>query len=311
VKDRQSVWSDKRVRELSRQFIPVADAIDRMQKSDCSNADAQIFQKFARQRTYTKRNRGGAQGHYMVTPSGELLASSSMGDPKVFAQLMEEALEKWDAMPREKRLLPEAPDPDAPQTREKAGDLYPGDGLVLRSISRDLKRARWPDWNLDYAWFRKDEARRFLPSEITAGAEHDVPAELVGRLVRFHLIDNVYGLNYTFFPKEAVKKAELKVIVETIDGSSVSLSLAGETIADTNVPEVIGFAPKLMGKATWDTAKEEFTEFELVAVGVRHGLGNCNLRRDPAPAPMGIVFTLANDTPAERLPPAFVSRYEW
>jgi len=48
-----------------------------------------------------------------------------------------------------------------------------------------------------------------------------------------------------------------------------------------------------------------------VAIGLRWGLGNCNLRRDPKPAPMGIVFTLAGDTPAERLPPAFVSRYEW
>jgi hypothetical protein len=299
------------VRELSQQFIPVADAIDRMQKSSCSDADALIFQKFSRQRTYEGGNRGGAQGHYMVTPSGELLASSSMGNGEIFAQLMAEALEKWEKMPREKRLLPETPDPKAAKAWQKTEHLYPEDGLALRSISRDLKKARWPDWNLDYAWFRKEEARAFLPAEIKAGAEHEVPAELIGRLVRFHLLDNVYGLNYTFFPKEAVKKAELKVVVEKIEGTRVSLVLAGETVADTDVPEVIGFAPKLMGKATWDTKKEEFTAFELVAVGLRHGLGNCNLRTDPTPAAMGIVFTLAKDTPAERLPPAFVSRYEW
>ena len=182
---------------------------------------------------------------------------------------------------------------------------------MLRSISRDLKRARWPDWNLDYAWFRKEEARQFLSDPIEVGVEHQVPKDLVGRLVRFHLVDNVYGLNYTFFPKEGVKKADLRVTIEKIDGSLVSLSLAGETIGDTDVPETIGFAPKLMGKATWDIEKQAFTAFELVAVGLRHGLGNCNLRRDPTPAPMGIVFTLAGDSPAERLPPAFVSRYEW
>ena len=40
----------------------------RSQKDTCTDADALIFQKFARQRTYRKGNRGGAQGHYAVTP---------------------------------------------------------------------------------------------------------------------------------------------------------------------------------------------------------------------------------------------------
>ncbi len=299
------------MRELSKHFVPVADAIDSMQKEARTDPEAVIFQRFSRQRTYKKGNRGGAQGHYMVTPSGELLASASMGNGDVFAGLMEEALQKWKAMPREKRLLPETPDPKASEAWKKIDSLYPEDGLVLRHISRDLKRARWPDWNLDYAWFRKKEARSFLPAEIKKGAKHDVPAHLMDRLARFHLIDNVYGLNYTFFPKGSVQKARLTVTVTEIQDSQVTLRLEGESRTDTEVPEKIGFAPKLMGKATWDTDKEAFVEFEMVAVGLRHGLGNCNLRRDPAPAPMGIVFTLAGDTPAERLPPAFVSRYEW
>jgi len=289
----------------------VAEAIDRMQRESCQDADALIFKKFARQRTYKKGNRGGAQGHYAVTPSGELLASSSMGNAEVFAGLLEEALEKWEAMPKEKRLLPEAPDRNAAEKWETIEKLYPEDGLVLRHISRDLEKARWPDWNLDYAWFRKEEARGFLPAELKKGASHNVPVPLMDRMVRFHLIDNVYGLNYTFFPKGSVEKSRLTVTVTAIEGTRVSLSMEGETRADTDVPETIGFAPKLMGKASWDTDQEKFTAFELVAVGDRWGLGNCNLRRNPNPAPMGIVFTLADDSPAERLPPAFVSRYEW
>lgn len=282
-----------------------------MQKDTCTDADALIFQKFARQRTYKKSNRGGAQGHYAVTPSGELLASSSMGDAKVFAQLLEEALEKWNAMPREKRLLPETPDLEAAEGWRQIENLYPEDGLVLRVVSRDLEKIRWPDWNQGYAWFRKEEARSFVPPEIEKGATHDVPFPLMERLARFHLIDNVYGLNYTFFPKGTVEKAKLAVTVTEVRGNQVELSLKGESRADTEVPEKIGFAPKLLGKATWDTEKEAFTAFELVAVGNRWGLGNCNLRRDPTPAPMGIVFTLTGGSPAERLPPAFVSRYEW
>ena len=84
--------------------------------------------------------------------------------------------------------------------------LYPEDGLVLRVVGRDQKRVRWPDSNLDYAWFRKEEARAFLPAKPKKDAQHEVPRELVQRLARFHLIDYVYALNYTFFPKEAIEE---------------------------------------------------------------------------------------------------------
>ena len=34
-------------------------------------------------------------------------------------------------------------------------------------------------------------------------------------------------------------------------------------------------------------------------------------RRSEFPDTTGVVFTLAGDSPAEKLPPAFVSRYDW
>ncbi|MFT7642102.1 MAG: hypothetical protein ACI9G1_003859, partial [Pirellulaceae bacterium] len=155
--------------------------------------DAILFRKFSGKRTSSKGNRGGAQGHYAVTPSGELLASSSNEDPKALVALMKEALDKWKELPREKRLLPKAPDPTAAESWRRVENLYPKDGLALQVISRDQKRVRWPDWNLDYAWFRQDEARSLLPAEPTKDAQHEVPQHLVQRLARFHLIDNVYA----------------------------------------------------------------------------------------------------------------------
>ena len=76
-------------------------------------------------------------------------------------------------------------------------------------------------------------------------------------------------------------------------------------------PKKIGYEPKLLGRAKYNLEDEKFVSFELVAVGMRWGLGNCNQRHNPDPAPMGIVFTLAGDSQAERLPPAFISRYGW
>jgi hypothetical protein len=138
-----------------------------------------------------------------------------------------------------------------------------------------------------------------------------VPRELVERLARFHLIDNVYALNYTFFPKDSIEKAQLTSTVDQVDGDLVSLRLEGLSRASMVSPNKIGYEPKLVGRAKYDLKQGKFVDFELVAVGKRWGLGSCNQRHDPTPALMGIVFTLAGDSPAERLPPAFISRYGW
>ena len=299
------------MQKLAAEFVVAADACDRMQKTFCQDADALLFRKFAKQRTIKKGNRGGAQGHYAVTPSGELLAASSSADSKVLVEMMKQGLAKWATLPREKRLLPKPPDPKAAENWRRKEKLYPDDGLVLRVVARDQKRERWPDSNLDYAWFRKDEARALLPAKPKKDAKHDVPRELVQRLARFHLLDNVHALNYTFFPKEAIEKARLTSTVLQVKDDLVSLIFEGETRASLVSPKKIGYEPKLLGRATFNLKEQKFVSFELLAVGLRWGLGNCNQRHNPAPALMGIVFTLAGDSQAERLPPAFFSRYGW
>ena len=299
------------MQKLAAEFVVAADACDRMQKEFCQDEDALLFRKFAKQRTLVKGNRGGAQGHYAVSPSGELLAASSSADPKVLVEMMKQGLAKWATLSREKRLLADSPDPKASENWRLKEKMYPDDGLALRVVARDQKRERWPDSNLDYAWFRKAEARALLPAEPKKGAKHNVPRELVQRLARFHLLDNVHALNYTFFPKEAIEKARLTSTVVAVDGDLVSLSFEGETRASIISPEKIGYEPKLLGRGTFNLKEQEFTSFELVAVGMRWGLGNCNQRHDAAPALMGIVFTLAGESQAERLPPAFISRYGW
>lgn len=295
---------------MAAEYVLAADACDRMQKRDCLDEDAILFRKFAGQRTIKKSNRGGAQGHYAVTPSGELLAAASADDPKLLVEMLKNGLEKWATLPREKRLLSTAPESKAADNWRHQEKMYPQDGLVLRVVARDQQRVRWPDANLDYAWFRAEEARALVPADPVLNAQQDVPRELVQRLAQFHLVDNVYALNYTFFPPEAIEKARMTTTVTDVDGDLVSVQLAGESRAAIASPK-IGYAPKLMGRGVYNLQDRKFVSFELVAVGMRWGLGNCNQRHDPSPALMGIVFTLAGDTPADRLPPAFLSRYGW
>jgi hypothetical protein len=63
---------------------------------------------------------------------------------------------------------------------------------------------------------------------------------------------------------------------------------------------------RLLGKATFDLAKGRFLTFELVAVGSRWSGTQLNDRRgDTDAVPIGILFTLAADSPCESVAPAF------
>jgi hypothetical protein len=68
----------------------------------------------------------------------------------------------------------------------------------------------------------------------------------------------------------------------------------------------------LRGKATYDRAANRVTAFELLAVGPRSGATRYNVRHDDlGPAPMGVLFTLADDSPSEHVAPAHFWSYGW
>ncbi|HEX4588458.1 MAG TPA: hypothetical protein VH120_00905 [Gemmataceae bacterium] len=307
------------MQKLAAEFIPAADASDRIQSKSCTDDDSLLFQKFGGHRTVpsVRACDGLGQGQYAVTPSGELLASSASANPKEVATMMRDGLVKWAKMPKEKRLLEKVPDPAAADRWRKYDRLYPADGLVLRSVCRDLPRDDIPEhlrgaWNQDFAWFRKTEARSFLPSDPAVGAKQEVSRRLIERLARFNLTDSVRALNYNYFAQDAVERADLTSTVTGRNGERVELRFEGTTRCAKADPDGYGYEARLLGKATFDLKANRFTAFELVAVGPRWGKGNCNLRHDdPGPAAMGVVFTLADDTPADRIPPAHVGRYDW
>ena len=96
------------------------------------------------------------------------------------------------------------------------------------------------------------------------------------------------------------------------DGNRINVRFEGETRCAKGGADGYAYEARLLGKATFDIQSGRFTAFELVAIGPRWGKGNCNLRHDdPGPAAMGVVFTLAGDTPADRIPPANIARYGW
>ena len=81
----------------------------------------------------------------------------------------------------------------------------------------------------------------------------------------------------------------------------VRIRLAGETRTAWEGRREHGLAMRLLGKATFDLAQGRFLTFELVAVGSRWGGTQLNGRKgDTDAAPIGILFTLAADSPCAR-----------
>lgn len=328
---RRSVWSDSKVIELASEFIPVADEVGRLQRAD--DAECRWFRKVAEQGHFAGRTEptGTRQGIYAVAPSGALLASINSTNRRRVAGMLRRALAKWKNMPPEKRRMSREL-PAAPQkSRGWMKHFYPTGGLVLKMTTRDLPRKRrsydWREraWNMDYAWIRKEEARRFLSARPAVGDKHELPADIIRRIARCHLVDNVRGQTKSYADAD-VQSANLTSEVVAIEDGRVSLRLVGAArLAAEGVWAIHGFYDaadpkqqsrgydaKLYGKAEYDLEAERFVAFELVAIGDRWGGTQYNSRgRDLEPAPMGVLFSLAGDTPAERMPPAAFWDYGW
>lgn len=303
---------------MAAKFVPAADEVYRMQNLQTgTDPECRLFQKFSEIGHY--RQPGATrQGTYCVSPSGVLLGSINSNDPKRILDLLEKSLAKWATLSREERLLPTDPAKQLPDIK-RPERYYPEGGLVLTVTSRDMPRDtgkpkseppappnRWETaWNLDFAWFTKAEARQFLPPEPKVGAKQELPAPILNRIVCAHLIDNVRGQTAPF-NENHIKKARLTSEVTAVDGNRVSLRLEGETSAAMEGVRRNSLDMKLVGTATFDLASGKFKAFEMAAVGIREGGTQNNGRRgDAAPNAIGILFTLAGDTPGERIAPAF------
>jgi hypothetical protein len=306
----------------SERFVPIAENVSILQW--VQDAEGEFFRLVAEQGHYAGRTfpTSTRQGYYAFTPDGTLLAARNSRDPRQMEDMMLTALRRWSVLA----------DGDGQATGEVLPDFtparpsrYPEGGLVLQLAARDLPREvdtrrddwRKKAWNLDYAWFTRDEARALIPATPAPGARQQAPEAVVRRLARFHLRDFVRG-EPPSWPIEAIRQADLETVVLDISGERrqlVRLSLGGnirlqwewrwlDRYHDEERTSEAGLDLTLTGEATWDTEQEKFVSFDLLASGPRWGTSQHNNRGDDlGPAPIGIAFVLAGDEPRDRTPP--------
>ncbi len=315
----RSVWSDPKVLELAKNFVPVGDEVWRLKRK--RDAEGDFFRRFCDIGHYQggDENSNTRQGIYVVTPRGQLLGSLNTRDSEPVVKLLSETLALWNELPIDQRLFEQDPHELAGLV-QRLESKYPEDGLILRSYSRDLPRDDAPNdwrhnaWNQDLVWFRKNEALALANPGFSR-------ASILARFARTHLLDNVRGQTEAFEPGDVVESLmHFECVSES--GAERHLEIQGsfrvERLAEPafeNIPaeEPRGTDAKMQGTATFNTKLERFTQFDAVALGIRWGGTRHNGRYDdPGPSPMGWAFVLAGDSPSERIAPAHLwDAYDW
>ena len=311
---RQSVWSNDEVAKLAKDFIPCADEVWRLQNSQ--DADCVHFRKWC--------DEGGTlngdgpqttrQGTFCCTPSGIFLGSLNHRQPARVAQMLRDALKKYNEIKKEDRLLKEDP-AKTWETINRAEKQYPTDGLVLRVNSRDMPRQglrqddwRTHAWNFEYVWFRKAELDGLVPNSFDKNTKWDIPDTVVRRIARYALIDNVRGQTPAW-TAEQVKEDEIKCSVSNIKRGTVYFDMTGKFLMEAEGRKI---ELTLVGKGEYNTRKQALEKFELVLAGERTGRTQYNAREDDTEtAPIAYVLHIAPDHPTEKIAPAEFWSYGW
>jgi len=322
VAGRRLVWSDPRIIEIAKEFIPTSDEVWRLQR--VQDKDAFVFQEMADKGHY-RRIGGTRQGIYVCSPSGVLLSSINSLKADDVLEMIKSGLDKWNALPLSERQIPSDFIPKAMHRWENS---YPDHGMVLKSSKIDLftdppvQSERSDRWNIDHVWFNKAEARLWLPEDPQEGDFYELPDVITDRLFCFHLVDNARGQTLPFAPQD-IKESHLQIEVLIRRQTSVQIKITGHSKTVARGQWLLGqndwtpnyelnhdMQTNLIGKASYDLGLEKFTEFEMVAIGKRYGKTENNGRQNsPDSGYIGFLFTLAKGDPSDRIAPAFVDVY--
>jgi len=199
------VWSDRRIQELSKHFVPVADEVYMLYPEDAYNLERVkddpahlLFKRYGESMPEGDWHHPGTkQGVYMMGPDGEYLEGrfAAANDPKDVAARLERALERWETLRKEKKYA----NKPAPAVAETLPPEVEGKPMVLRVSLRDLKPGakpgatpRWragvfddaqfmgfTQWAWNQNWIAFDDPSAWVPS---GEKEQALPDALVRRL---------------------------------------------------------------------------------------------------------------------------------
>jgi hypothetical protein len=314
---RELTFADAKIIELVKEhFIPVA-ADDWFQRRR-QDAEGEFFRKVADQGP--RKGEGGStrQGIYAFTADGKLLQYRNHQDPSVMRGFLLTALKAWDNIPPAQRAKGAMRVPDLTKLDARFAPALPKDALIVNMHARILERTddffchgtcAFPGGQRashDHLWIRADEWQALLAKDARKGQHVAVPAKLLYRVARYHLVDNTRG-EPPMWARRDVRNAEMKLIVEEVTAGEVRLKLTGAMLLATDAdPKAAkrGYDVSLLGEIRYEPVKGKITRLNLVALGEHWGAGPYTGGARPGRSPFGVAFELADPSrAANQVPP--------
>lgn len=255
------------------------------------------------------------QGYYVATADGRHLGSVHNGRGADNAlEMIRTALARWNELGDKTQTAPGKA--EAGSLDKEFVRVPPAGGLILNVNSRiPLDRAAFggdptrfnPNQAVgrDHMWLTREEWRSLVPASWERGASLPVSPGIASRLVRFHLVDNVRG-EPDMWTRADLRDVKLNLVVE--DPSIRTPVAAGKlrlegTARMTTPDNARGYEARLQGYLTYDRTTGRFTRFDLLSWGEAWGHGRFTGREPAGRFPLLIAFSLAGNTPGDRVPP--------
>ncbi len=284
---------------LQNDFIPAA--VDGGMTRRRKDPEGAFYLKFA----YT-------QARYVAAADGTSLAKKTWVPSPHLNRWMKDALVRFEKLPEASKR----PVVDAGEIAKSTRPKVPAGGLVLTEISRLLKGqevasaanaqcARLPAY--DRVWLTRTEWREMLPKGDATSFEVDL--KLVRKLARFHTVDLI-GTQRAPWPEASVRHCRLAGEVIGSAGGTVDVRLTGAMLIEGSSKPAPNLGPddgpvkldlRLAGVLRYDQARDEITQFDLVAHGPYLKAGR--------PAEFGFHFRLTGAEAADNVPPWAMDRH--
>ncbi len=328
IAGRALAFSDPGIIRMAKEdFVPVA--LDDWYQRRRQDAEGAFFRKvYSQDASRAAPDRPNRQGIYCLTASGNLLAVKNAGQlVDVTRDSLRFALAKWKALPKEEREPGAIKVPPMEHPDVRFVPARPPKGcLVLDVFTRVFDfdsrgepcKARVPtiggDWAArDKMWVYETEWKALASERAKPGEEVPLPANVVGRLLMFHLRDNTTGQSPRWQPSQ-IRGRDLRLTVERADAASVDLSLAGTASMSTDA-EVAraerGIELRLLGKLTYDRAAGRFTRFDLLALGTAWGRAPDTGEGRTGRGPIGFAVQMAGGSAYDEVSPDFIKASDY
>lgn len=284
---------------LQNDFIPCA--VDGGMTRRRKDPEGEFYLKFA-----------DTQARYVAAADGTSLAKKTWVPSPHLNRWMKDALARFEKLPAASKR----PVVDAGEIAKSTRPMAPAGGLVLTEISRLLKGqevasaanaqcARLPAY--DRVWLTRAEWREMLPK---GGAKsYEVDGKLVRKLARFHTVDLI-GTQRAPWPEASVQDCKLAGELIGSEDGTVDVRFTGAMLIKGSSKPRPNLGPdngevkldlRLAGVLRYDKARDEITQFDLVAHGP--------YLKASRPAEFGFHFRLTGAEAADNIPPWAMDRH--